>query len=70
MALPMISNYYVIPSMENVVGISLLFVRIDFRYSASLTKISENHAISDPDGDQWPPMYSTGSKQLSIVAVS
>ena len=24
----------------------------------------------DPDGDRWPPTYSTGSKQLSIVAVS
>ena len=24
----------------------------------------------DPDGDRWPPTYSTGSKQLSIVAIS
>ena len=24
----------------------------------------------DPDGDRWPPTYSPGSKQLSIVAVS
>ena len=24
----------------------------------------------DPDGYQWPPIYSTFSKQLSIVAVS
>ena len=24
----------------------------------------------DPNGYQWPPTYSTGSKQLSIVAVS
>ena len=24
----------------------------------------------DPDGYQWPPTYSTGSKQLSIVAIS
>ena len=24
----------------------------------------------DPDGDQWPPTYSTSSKQLSIVVVS
>ena len=24
----------------------------------------------DPDGDWWPPTYSTGSKQLSIMAVS
>ena len=24
----------------------------------------------DPDGDRWPPTYSTSSKQLSIVAVS
>ena len=26
--------------------------------------------VDDPDGDRCPPTYSTGSKQLSIVAVS
>ena len=46
-----------------------------------LNKIIKNNKIElsakkcwpctcDPDGDRWPPTYSTGSKKLSIVAVS
>ena len=39
-------------------------------YLESLQASGHMKAMTDPDGDQWPPTYSTGSKQLSIMAVS